>query len=382
MTVRHDGLPAGTPEAPIPFTFWKRGKALQKRYLSIAILTAVLAVTGIAGYLLPAGPVAGDKEPATRRILFDNAGGPVVFDHQKHSRLLKEDCATCHHESLQKTPDKAMACASCHGVALDDAFSFYYQANLDALVPCGFNLCTTAGNHAHDNGVPGIVDTIAHLKERGIAVTGSGRTLPEAKAPAVVTRKGVTVAVLAYNAVGPREGWATSKKAGVSYVNILTHHEPSPRATPGLPATIYTFPEPESLKQMQSDIAALRPHCDILLVALHKGMVHLDSVIQMYEIPLSHAAIDAGADAVIGHHAHILRGIEVYRGRPIYHNLGNFVCVTHALTPTADNDSPERLAWIASRKKLFGFEPDMTMPYYPFNPDSRNTKRDSANHPL
>ena len=246
-------------------------------------------------------------------------------------------------------------------------------ANLDALVPCGFNLCTTAGNHAHDNGVPGIVDTIAHLKERGIAVTGSGRTLPEAKAPAVVTRKGVTVAVLAYNAVGPREGWATSKKAGVSYVNILTHHEPSPRATPGLPATIYTFPEPESLKQMQSDIAALRPHCDILLVALHKGMVHLDSVIQMYEIPLSHAAIDAGADAVIGHHAHILRGIEVYRGRPIYHNLGNFVCVTHALTPTADNDSPERLAWIASRKKLFGFEPDMTMPYYPFNPDSRNT---------
>ncbi|WP_297719020.1 CapA family protein [Intestinimonas sp.] len=246
-------------------------------------------------------------------------------------------------------------------------------ANLDALVPCGFNLCTTAGNHAHDNGVPGIVDTIEHLRARGIAVTGSGRTLAEAKAPAVVTRKGVTVAVLAYNAVGPREGWATSQKAGVSYVNILTHHEPSPRATPGLPATIYTFPEPESLREMQADIAALRPQCDILLVALHKGMVHLDSIVQMYEVPLAHAAIDAGADAVIGHHAHILRGIEVYRGKPIYHNLGNFVCVTHALTPTAGNDSPERLAWIASRKKLFGFEPDMTMPYYPFNPDSRNT---------
>ena len=246
-------------------------------------------------------------------------------------------------------------------------------SNLDALVPCGFNLCTTAGNHAHDNGGPGIVDTIEHLKARGISVTGSGRNITEAKAPATATRKGISVAVLAYNAVGPREGWATSKKAGVSYVNILTHHAPSPRATPGLPATIYTFPEPESLEQMQADIRALRPQCDILLVALHKGMVHLDSVIQMYEIPLAHAAIDAGADGVIGHHAHILRGIEVYRGKPIYHNLGNFVCVTHALTPTADNDSPERLAWIASRKKMFGFTPDMTMPYYPFNPDSRNT---------
>lgn len=246
-------------------------------------------------------------------------------------------------------------------------------ANLDALVPCGFNLCTTAGNHAHDNGVPGIVDTIAHLKERGIAVTGSGRTITEAKTPAVAVKKGITVAVLAYNAVGPREGWATSKKAGVSYVQILTHHEPSPRATPGLPATIYTFPEPDSLAQMQADIRALRPKCDILLVALHKGMVHLDNVIQMYESPLSHAAIDAGADAVIGHHAHILRGIEIYQGKPIYHNLGNFVCVTHALTPTAGNDSPERLAWIASREKMFGFTPDTSMPYYPFNPNSRNT---------
>ena len=81
------------PEAPIPFTFWKRGKALQKRYLSIAILTAVLAVTGIAGYLLPAGPVAGDKEPAPRRLLFGNAGGAVGFAHPKHSRRPTGECA-------------------------------------------------------------------------------------------------------------------------------------------------------------------------------------------------------------------------------------------------------------------------------------------------
>ena len=245
--------------------------------------------------------------------------------------------------------------------------------HLDALVPCGFNLCTTAGNHAHDCGVPGIVDTVELLRARGIAVTGSGRNLAEAKSPAVVSKAGITVGVLAYNAVGPREGWATSGKAGVSYVQILTHHEPSPRATPGLPAKIYTFPEPDSVEQMQADIQALRPSCDILLVALHKGMVHLDSVLEIYERPLAHAAIDAGADAVIGHHAHILRGIEIYQGRPIYHNLGNFVCVTHALTPSGGNDSPERLAWMASRKKLFGFTPDETMPYYPFNPDSRNT---------
>ena len=124
---------------------------------------------------------------------------------------------------------------------------------------------------------------------------------------------------------------------------------------------------------MQDAIRALRSQCDILLVALHKGMVHTHAEIQMYEKPLAHAAIDAGADAVIGHHAHILRGIEVYRGKPIYHNLGNFVCVTHALTPSGDNNSPERLRWIEQRKKLFGFTPDPDMPFYAFNPESRKT---------
>lgn len=61
-------------------------------------------------------------------------------------------------------------------------------------------------------------------------------------------------------------------------------------------------------------------------------MVHTHAEIQMYERPLAQAAIDAGADAVIGHHAHILRGIEVYKGKPNIPHLGNFVCVTHALT--------------------------------------------------
>lgn len=245
--------------------------------------------------------------------------------------------------------------------------------NLAPLKDCGFNMCTTCGNHAHDNGVPGIVDTLELLRELGIAVTGTGLNLTEARRPAFVEKDGLKVGLIGFNAVGPREGWATSHKAGVSYVQILTHHEPSPRATPGLPAKIYTFPEPDSLEEMTGLIREMKKQCDIALVALHKGMVHTHGEIQMYERPLAHAAIDAGADAVIGHHAHILRGIEVYKGKPIYHNLGNFVCVTHALTPSGDNDSPERMRWIEQRKKLFGFTPDPDMPFYAFNPESRKT---------
>ena len=244
--------------------------------------------------------------------------------------------------------------------------------NLAPLKDSGFNMATTCGNHAHDNGVPGIVDTLDLLHELGIVTTGTGLNLAEAKKPAILEKDGLKVGLVGYNAVGPKEGWATSRKAGVNYIPIITHHEPSPRATPGLPATIYTFPEPFELQKMMDEIRAVRKEVDILLVALHKGMVHTHAEIQMYERPLAQAAIDAGADAVIGHHAHILRGIEVYKGKPIYHNLGNWVCVTHALTPSGDN-TPERMRWIEQRKKMFGFTPDPDMPFYAFNPESRKT---------
>jgi len=74
---------------------------------------------------------------------------------------------------------------------------------------------------------------------------------------------------------------------------------------------------------------------------------------------------DIAIGHVVGHHADILRGIETYRGRPIFHGLGNFVTVTRALSVTT---SPQRRAWAARRRTLFGFEPDPKMPAYPFHP--------------
>jgi poly-gamma-glutamate synthesis protein (capsule biosynthesis protein) len=89
---------------------------------------------------------------------------------------------------------------------------------------------------------------------------------------------------------------------------------------------------------------------------------------------LCHEAVNAGADVVLGHHAHICKGIEIYRGKPIYHGLGNFVTPTRALSSDpSENASPERLAWARRRKQLFGFEPDPSMPNYAFHPESRNT---------
>ncbi|HEY6799108.1 MAG TPA: CapA family protein, partial [Agromyces sp.] len=199
----------------------------------------------------------------------------------------------------------------------------------------------------------------------------AGGNLDEAWAPAVVEHDGRKIIVLSVNCVGPRESWAGSNKPGCAYVEVVTHYEPR-GANPGGPPRIYTFVEPRSLRRLTEEIARHAASDATVIVALHKGLVHQPIDLADYEREVSHAAIDAGAAAVIGHHAHIFKGVEVYRGRPIFHGLGNFATVTLALSG-ADDDSPERRAWARERRALFGFEPDPAMPEYPFHPESRNT---------
>jgi poly-gamma-glutamate capsule biosynthesis protein CapA/YwtB (metallophosphatase superfamily) len=246
-------------------------------------------------------------------------------------------------------------------------------SRLSAIPAAGFNLATIAGNHAYDQGPNGVRDTMGTLRELGVATAGTGMNLAEARSPATIDKCGLRVAVLSYNAVGPKESWAGPKKAGAAYVNVMTHYEQE-YATPGGPGRIYTFVEPDSLEAMERDIEDLRAHCDVLVVAFHKGVGHTRATVASAEKHLTHAAVNAGADVVIGHHAHICKGVEVYRGKPIYHGLGNFVTPGRSLSiDPKENESPERLLWAKRRRQIFGFEPDPSMPNYAFHPESRNT---------
>jgi poly-gamma-glutamate synthesis protein (capsule biosynthesis protein) len=239
--------------------------------------------------------------------------------------------------------------------------------HMGAVAAAHFNVVTLAGNHVWDSGETGIEDTMELLKQHGIQFTGAGMNLEEARRPAVMEKKGTRIGFLSYNCIGPREAWATPAKPGCAYVNVLTHYEPT-HITPGSPSAVYTFAEPESLNAMREDIRKLRPNCEVLVVSLHKGIVHTPIRLDMYEQPVCYAAIDAGADLILGAHAHILKGIEVYKGKFIFHGMGNFITVTKALT-VASNFNLAR--WIERRKKLFGFEPDPDYPTYPFHPEAK-----------
>jgi poly-gamma-glutamate synthesis protein (capsule biosynthesis protein) len=241
-------------------------------------------------------------------------------------------------------------------------------SKLGALRRAGFHVASLAANHLYDEGIAGVRDTLEGLRANNIVPFGAGMNLAEARESAVVERGGLRLGFLSYNLVGPKAAWAGSRKPGGAYVYILSSYELD-HATPGGTPNVFTGAEAESLERMCDDISTLRSRTDFVMVSMHKGTVHTPALVMPYEKQVARAAIDAGADTVVGHHAHILRGIEVYKGKPIYHGLGNFVTVTHALSPVGVSDPDE---WALRRLKLFGFVPDPETPEYPFHPESRN----------
>jgi poly-gamma-glutamate synthesis protein (capsule biosynthesis protein) len=148
--------------------------------------------------------------------------------------------------------------------------------------------------------------------------------IDEARKPAILEREGTRFGFLSYNCVGTMGQWATKIKPGCAYVRIISHYEMN-GANPGGAPDVYTFAEPNSLEAMEDDIRKLRPMCDVLVVAFHKGVLGFPDKLAMYDKQVSHAAIDAGADLILGHHSHILKGVERYRGKIIFHGLGHFI---------------------------------------------------------
>jgi hypothetical protein len=174
-------------------------------------------------------------------------------------------------------------------------------------------------------GATGIKDATDWLKEHNVAYCGSGKNITEAKKPLIMERDGVRFGFLFYQCV--HENAANTFKPGCAYVDIITQYGGERAKFPGDPPEIFTFAERWSLQAMKEDIKALRSRCDILSVALHMGGAITEVVLQDYEFDLSYAAIDAGADIILGNHTHVLRGIEYYNGKPIIHCLGNLVAV-------------------------------------------------------
>jgi poly-gamma-glutamate capsule biosynthesis protein CapA/YwtB (metallophosphatase superfamily) len=189
----------------------------------------------------------------------------------------------------------------------------------------GFDVMGFGGNNALDFGYDAFLDTIDLLKKNNIAVIGAGRNLAEAGEPAILERKSTRVAFLSYCSLLQYGYDAGKERPGVNPIKVSTFYEPveNLREQPGTPARIITIPNSEDQAAMAEGIRKAKSRADIVIAYFHWG-VHFDHPLAMYQPTLGHAAIDAGADLVLGGHPHVLQAIEVYKGRIIFYSLGNF----------------------------------------------------------
>lgn len=237
-------------------------------------------------------------------------------------------------------------------------------AGARALADAGFNVISCAGNHCLDWGPAALLETLSHLESAGIAVIGAGRDIRAARRPLLATlADGTRVAFLAYCSILPADYWATERRAGCAPMRAYSAYEQIEPDQPGTAARIHTYAHPEDLAALVADIRAARQHADVVLVSLHWGIHFVRATIAAYQREVARAAIRAGADAILGHHAHILKGCEVIDGRPVLYSLCNFATdlrmdPEHAARPSFKEIQALSPGWVPDFSSLYNFPPD------------------------
>jgi poly-gamma-glutamate capsule biosynthesis protein CapA/YwtB (metallophosphatase superfamily) len=198
-------------------------------------------------------------------------------------------------------------------------------ATAAALARAGFDVISFAGNHCLDWGNEAFFETIQHVTDHGMQIVGAGENIAAARRP-VIRRlaDGSRVAFLAYCSILPTGYWAEERRPGCAPMRAFTIYEQIEHDQPGTPPRIHSYPQREDLAAMQADIRAARAVADVVLVSQHWGIHFVRATIADYQRDVARAAIAAGADAILGHHAHILKGVEFIDGKPVIYSLCNF----------------------------------------------------------
>ncbi len=175
----------------------------------------------------------------------------------------------------------------------------------------GFDVLAFASNHCLDYGIEPFLDTLELLDRHEIRYVGAGRNIEEARKPAIIEKKGTRVGFLSYLLELPLGWGAHPIKPGVAPIRQDALYGPP-------------YVNEEDLEAMVLDIGKTRASVDVLIASYHWGASQ-SRTLTLSQKAIAHAAIDAGADLIIGRHPHILQGIEVYKGKAIFYALGNFV---------------------------------------------------------
>ena len=253
---------------------------------------------------------------------------------------------------------------------------------LDDIRRYGFNIFNTANNHSGDYSTGGILATIRHLKERGMVFSGTGKTLAEASRPCYLDTEHTRVALISASAsyktgaVAGSQGGDLPGRPGLNPLGCVKrcHADEETYAALGeiamklglhsdqnnsvkngytsAPAkgtfrfgaeTIVkdtanfqeTIPNRQDMERIAAEIREAKKMADIVLVSIHAHQPRLpgpSNIPAEFLETFARRCIDEGADAILGHGPHELRGIEVYKGKPIFYSLGNFIFQTETVS--------------------------------------------------
>ena len=251
---------------------------------------------------------------------------------------------------------------------------------LDDIQKFGFNIFTTANNHSGDFGEGGILATIAHLKERDMTFSGTGKNLGDAAKPCYLETKYNRVALISCNAGNRKAPWAGDQsrnmpgRPGLNPVGIQeVYHvdeehfqmvkelakistvnreaEKHIRNGYGVPfpddvmplgsarfklddkCWVESFPAEKDMLRIEAEIREAKLQADTVLVSIHSHYIDCydNTKVPQFLETFCRRCIDAGADVVIGHGPHELQGVELYKNGLIFYSIGNFLFETETV---------------------------------------------------
>lgn len=288
-------------EQPLPFKA-AEPKAVETKPVETA--------TAVSGFSVPASGVPATTEAAKDIVV--SAVGDIMLDGSAHAVMAEQGYDYPFAQVRQYFADSQIVFGNVEGPLTDRGTpdpdkTFVFRSPpakvSAALKAAGFNVVSLANNHTLDYGADGLAQTIEALEAANIQHAGAGANLTAARKPALLQANGQRIAVLAYSMTLPENFYAGVNNAGTAF-----GHE----------------------EQVVADVTAARKQADIVLVSFHWGQER-KTALRDYQTRLGHLAIDAGASAVIGHHPHILQGIEHYKDGIILYSLGNFTFGSYSM---------------------------------------------------
>lgn len=241
--------------------------------------------------------------------------------------------------------------------------------NIAALARAGFDVMSVANNHINDWGRAGMRSTLEGLRQAGIRPVGFGRDVDEAFAPTCVTVGDRRIAFVAASMIGSWNAAAQADRDGVAMLEVATQYHDLHRQ-PGSPPHVRSQLTEAAAARVARSFQAAARQADFVVGSFHWGVHCFPAMLAEYEGQLARLAIDHGADVILGHHQHILKGVDFHQGKPILHGLGNFAFDLPGIEQIAKPRAVRETIEIHGEYGIFSRD---GYPTVPFHEESRMT---------